>query len=48
MNVEIDSSNEKYQIENNVLYSDKKTILICPLHKINGVFNVIKGERNGN
>ena len=45
VNVEIDSSNEKYQIENNVLYSDKKTILICPLYKINGTFNVIKGVK---
>ena len=39
--VEIDNENKKFQIENEVLYSDNKTVLVCPLYKISGKFKVI-------
>ena len=39
--VEIDNENTKFQIENEVLYSDNKTVLVCPLYKISGKFKVI-------
>ena len=39
--VEIDNENKKFQIENEVLYSDNKTVLVCPLYKITGKFKVI-------
>ena len=39
--VEIDNENTKFQIENEVLYSDNKTVLVCPLYKITGKFKVI-------
>ena len=41
VNVKIDSGNLKYQVENNVLYRDDKTVLVCPLYSINGKFKVI-------
>ena len=35
------NENKKFQIENEVLYSDNKTVLVCPLYKISGKFKVI-------